>query len=197
MTQSTKYTKAIWTPPRKLKDNTIITANNWNILLSNIGSAAYVQEVSDYRSKCNVFVAEWDMTIPVKSSASASDTTITFKSVSGGEYFNKNQGLIMKLPDNTPFLLLWRIYFVEPGYTGYNFRTTLIKTAKVNKANVETVVAAHYLRKYADSQTYFDASYGAVSNFDTDKYRIRVAHGYHTALRCIGHAHLILNPGMV
>ena len=196
MTQSTKYTKAIWTAPRNLKDNTIITADNWMTLLSNIGSAAYVHEVSYERSKCNVHVAEWDMTIPVKSSAAASDTTITFKSISSGGYFNKAQGVMM-IPDNTPFLFLWRVYFVEPGYEGYNFRTTLIKTAKVNKENVETVVAAHYLRKYDMSQTYFDASYGAVSNFDTDKYRIRVAHGYHTALRCIGHAHLILNPGMV
>jgi hypothetical protein len=196
MTLITKYQKPIWTEPQNLKDNTIITVTNWNNMLSNVGSAAYVQQVSNKRAACNVFVAEWDFSVPIKSSTATGSTVVTFASISNGAYFNKTAGIIV-IPEQTPFLALWRVRFVEPSFTEYNFRTTLNRTAVVAKTPVTTVIASHFLRKYDNSQTYFDAAYAGVSNKSTDKYRITVAHGYHSSLRCIGHLHLILNPGMV
>lgn len=196
MTTITKYTKPIWTAPRNLTDNTIVSIDNWNQMLSRIGSVNYVQEASNKRAVCNVYVAEWNFNVPVKSSASTSSTVVTFTSVSNGVYFKKTAG-IFQVPDQVPFLALWRVRFVEPSFTGYNLRTTLNRTSIVDKTSVTTVVASHFLRKYDASQTYFDAAYAGVSSKSTDKYRITVAHGYHSVLRCEGHLHLIMYPGMV
>lgn len=189
----------VWTAPLNLKDNTIISAGWWNTVTSSTGSVGYLNSVTKTRANCNIFVAEWDLSIPKNSSATINPTIITFTSVSNGKYLGRKNGVI-SLPDKTPCLLIWRMWFYgEAVYTGYNQRTTLQKVSKVGKSQtlVTSTVASFFNRKYDASQTIISASYAVFSNLSTDRYYITASHGYHSAVKTKGYCHLIVNPGMV
>jgi hypothetical protein len=190
--------KPVWTNPGNLKDNTIVTANLWNTVTSDVGSVEWLQSRTADRAACNIAVAQWTQLIPVKSSASGSSTQIKFTSNSNGTYFKADGGII--LPADTPCLIIWKVWFFgESVRTGYSQRTTLFKRYYTNNGKTinRQTVASYFNRKYNASQVVINASYAVVANFASDRYYITVDHGFHTAINTRGTCHVIINPGMV
>jgi hypothetical protein len=191
--------KPTWSSPQNLKDDTIIDAALWNRIVSSIGSVGYLNSVTNKRARCNIIVAEWTQTIQPSVLATANSTIIKFSSTSNSRYFKPRSGQII-LPDQTPCLLIWRMWFYgETSATSYNQRTTLRKAYKTGNSQVIKYqeVAAHFNRKFDADQVVMSASYAVVSNVSTDRYYITAAHGFNTAIATRGHCHLIINPGMV
>ena len=188
-----------WTSPQDLKDNKIIDASLWNRIVSSEGSVGYLNFVTNARAGCNIIVAEWTQTIQPSVLATANSTIIKFSSTSNSNYFIPRSGEII-LPDQTPCLLIWRMWFYgETLSASYNQRTTLRKAYKTGNSQVTKYqeVAAHFNRKFKADQVVMSASYAVVSNVSTDRYYITAAHGFNKAIATRGHCHLIINPGMV
>jgi hypothetical protein len=190
--------KPVWTNPANLKDNTIVSASYWNQVTSNVGSMQWLRNKTIARASCNIAVAEWTQSIPVKSSSATNSTIIKFSNISNGNYFKANGSII--LPSNTPCLIIWKVwYYGETVRTGYSQRTRLIKRYLTNKGKtpVFQTVASFFNRKYDGSQVVVNAAYAVVSNVASDVYYIGVDHGFHTAINTRGTCHIIFNPGMV
>ena len=190
--------KPVWTNPRNLKDDTIISATYWNSITSDVGSVKWLRENTKARAACNIAVAHWTQSIPVKSSSSNSSTQIKFTSNSNGARFKADGGIV--LPANTPCLLIWKVWFFgESAQTGYSQRTTLFKRYLSNNGKTinRQTVASYFNKKYDASQVVVNASYAVVANVASDRYYITVDHGFHTAINTRGTCHIIINPGMV
>lgn len=190
--------KPIWTSPTNLKDNTIISATYWNAVTSDVGSVQWLRSKTTIRADCNIAVAQWSQSIPVKSSATGTSTQIQFTNISNGTYFKSDGGIF--LPANTPCLIIWKVWFFsETTNTGYSQRTTLFKRYYTNNGKTinKQTVASYFNRKYDASQVVVNASYAVVANVASDRYYITVDHGFHTAVNTRGTCHIIINPGMV
>ena len=191
--------KPVWTSPRNLKDDTIVSATYWNQVTSDVGSMQWLRDKTVARAGCNIAVAEWTLSVPKKSSTAPASTFINrFSSSSDGSVFGTDGRII--LPANTPCLVIWKIWFYgEALRTGYSQRTTLVRKFLTNNGKTvnQPTVAAFFNRKYDASQVVVNASYAVVANVASDLYYLTVDHGFHSAINTRGTCHVIVNPGMV
>lgn len=191
--------RIVWTNPANQKDGTSISATYWNLITSNVGSVQWLRSRTAVRAQCNIAVAEWNISVPQKSSTATSSTFVNkFSAISNGAYFKSNGAII--LPGNTPCLLIWKVWFFgESVRTGYTQRTTLSKRYYSNNGKTinRQTVASYFNRKYDASQVVVNAAYAVVANVASDQYYITVDHGFHSAINTRGTCHVIINPGMV